>query len=911
MQADVAPTSLRGATGSNSSTTRSNNTSLRGAASNQNQPTRNIQNESANPRVDDGNNFEEVNPSSGGSGYQGHRISELSETVRFVDDSIQDLREYDIINDIDSLADTTKGNDLVNFLSRPVQLGSFAWASTGNAGDSLMAFNPWNDFLNNANILRKVEGWAFLRGNLKLKFLTNASPFLYGAARVGYTPLQNIRPANYNFTTSNALSLIPFSQIPGAYIYPQANQGCEMSLPFFSPHNMLDIRNTVPQVEGRVRPQDMGSIDVRIYAPLRSANGIAAPVTAITVYAWMENVVLSGPSLALPLQARDEYGQGPISKNASAIATAARALRDVPIIGPYATATAMGASALAKGAAAYGFTNVPEIEPAKNVRTSAYPPIASAEIGYPVEKLTIDAKNELTIDPHVVGLSSKDELCIKDLVTKESFLTSFTWVDNELVETNKFYTAIAPHACVNANNTDIASNVTIACAPVAMLSHLFNNWRGGMHYRFQVIGTKFHKGRLRIAYDPSGSPASNLITTAGPYDERVVSTIVDLEGDTDVEFYVPYQQHTTWQETRRLTSNYPTINTYWQTSAFSFANINNYRTNNGSLNVRILTPLTGPTTPTTIQILVFVRAADDFEFANPIYANANISTFPMQVDDGNFNSMQIGEDECEKIVAGTEKMTSGNTRYLVYMGENIVSLRQLMRRITYVSGNSLGYAAANRYLLYTRNRFPMGPGPNPSAVGLARNLAGTANIPYSWEQFHLIPYIGACFIGVRGSTIWSQNLESIASTSQPLRLTTQRYFTPTASPTLTGVNVVPATSDTQIQQSTMNRNSFDNRFNCASGGSVTDCSYQPSINILAPHYSKYKLLPSHPRVFANPEWNSNTFYQGYQGLMSEIQTYASTNYILNEYCGIGTDFNFHFFLCIPLMYMYTTPAVPT
>ena len=585
-------------------------------------------------------------------------------------------------------------------------------------------------------------------------------------------------------------------------------------------------------------------------------------------------------------------------------------MRNVPIIGPYATATALGATAVAKSAAAFGYTNVPVIDDSKPVRSHAFPQLATTEIGYPIEKLTLDPKNELTIDPHVVGLNSKDELEIRNLVTKESYLTSFNWVDNELVEANKFLTAIGPHACLNANNTDVASNVTIACTPVAMISHLFNNWRGGMYYRFQVIGTKFHKGRLRISYDPTGSPTTNLITNAGPYDERVVTTIIDLEGDTDVEFYVPYQQATSWMDSRRLTQNYPTVNTYWQTSGFNYAAINNNQPNNGCLNVRILTPLTGPVTPTTIQVLVYVRAAEDFEFANPAVANANISCFPMQADDGNFNAMQIGEDECEEVVAGTVRKTPVDTRYLVYMGEHVVSLRQYMRRMTYVGSHSLGFAATNRHIWYNRLRIPQGPGPNPSASKLARNLANTANIAYSWEQFHVIPYIGSCFLLWRGSVNWSIHLENTAAPTHTTRLLTSRHYTPVSNPTLTASNVTNATSDTQIQRSIMDKNFFDNRWPATSGATVTDGSYQPALNALAPCYSKFKGLPSHPRVFANPEWNSNSFYSGDHGIQTEVITQASVNYVINEYAGIGTDFGFHFFLCVPLMYMYTTPAAP-
>jgi hypothetical protein len=841
-----------------------------------------------------------------GGGYIGHRLVEESQTVKFIDDSLPNYEEYDIRNDPDSIVDTTVGMDLANYLSRPVQLGAVAWSSAGIAGASLITFNPWNDILLNANIQKKMEGWAFLRCTVRLKFMVNASPFLYGALRVGYTPLQNWRPRNYNFT-STVNSLIPFSQLPGGWIYPQSNQGFEMKLPFFSPLNLLDIRNTTGSTVDKIAPNDMGNIDVRIYAPLRSANGVAAPTTSVVVYGWLEDVILSGPTLSGVLQAKTEYTQEPYSKQATAVANAASLLKGIPVISPYATATEMGARALAAGLKTIGYSNPPVIDNQTAFRPTAFPPVASPEISYPIDKLSLDPKNELAIDPTLLGIDNVDELNINYLCSKESYLTSFTWSDADLVETNKLLMGICPSYM--QQTTGVTGGTLVAATPMSWLSQLYNNWRGDIIIRVKVIASKFHKGRLRIAYDPAGVSTNNLITTTGPYEERVACTILDLEEDTDAEFVVPYQQAATWMRTATYTN--VGVTPRIQTSAFNWSNVVTANVTNGALGIRVLTPLTGPASPTTVQILVSAHAGENFEFSNPLNDQiANIYLYGMQSQIINDESDQVGGDYIEEVVAGTIKKNPTPTRYLNYMGEANVTLRQLLRRMTLVSTNQLGFDAVNqRTVRYTRPRLPNGGGAIPNSTYLARNLAGTANISYSWEQGHAIPYIGSAFCGQRGSVNWSFNVSTEGT--RPTILSSYR-INYTGADFYTWTIVQNAGDDSAIQASVVARNEWVSRSNLLSGGTVTDISLQPTVNTQLPFYSRLKMWPSHPGVFINPgAATTNTYYQDVNAPVVEVKTFGNTGARLNQYCGIGSDFSFYFFLCVPLMYTYTTvPAGP-
>jgi hypothetical protein len=89
-------------------------------------------------------------------------------------------------------ADGTPSIELGKFLSRPTRIANFTWSSANTSGSVINNIDPWFEFLNNTVIKRKIENFAFIRGDLHLKININASPFYYGLARTYYTPLEGV-----------------------------------------------------------------------------------------------------------------------------------------------------------------------------------------------------------------------------------------------------------------------------------------------------------------------------------------------------------------------------------------------------------------------------------------------------------------------------------------------------------------------------------------------------------------------------------------------------------------------------------------------------------------------------------------------------------------------------------------------
>jgi hypothetical protein len=299
---------------------------------------------------------------------------------------------------------------------------------------------PWFLFLNNANIRKKIDNYAFIRGKMHVKVMVNGTPFQAGLVRVCYTPLLGFTGPKIRDPPSGSEepTLVPLSQQPGFYITPAANAGGQMELPFFYNKNWLELTNA-----GIVT--GFGTLNFEVYAPLIVAVSGGTTAVTVQVFAWMTEVELMCSTSALALQG-DEYDepQGVVSKPASAVASIASMLTTIPYIGPFARATAIGATAVGNIAKIFGYTNVPVIADVHGMMPMNAPMLASSNIGTAVQKFSLDPKQELSIDPTLHGLKAQDELSLPYIKSKESFLGATSWNTATAVDTLLWVNRVTP-----------------------------------------------------------------------------------------------------------------------------------------------------------------------------------------------------------------------------------------------------------------------------------------------------------------------------------------------------------------------------------------------------------------------------------------------------------------------------------
>lgn len=476
------------------------------------------------------------------------------------------------------------GMQLGDFLSRPVKIGQAIWS----AGDELepTEINPWDEFLNNPTVARKIANYKLLRGNLHVKMVINGSPFLYGKMMCVYHPLYG----RDDFTPANSASrLCRLSQRQHVYLNPTTSSGGELVLPFFWQYNAINI----PTHEW----DQLGNITMSPIASLKHAAGETASCV-ITFFAWMENVSLMQPTSSTNnfTGQSGEAEKKVVSKTATAVGKVAGALSTVPVIGPYARATEEVANRVGRLADIFGFSKPRGTYDVNDERIRHLGTLATTNDKDMARPLTLDIKNENTIDPRTVGLTGTDEMSIPHVCSKEALVTRFTWSTNDLPDKELFRIPITPYI-----RSTFPADSLVDLPPCAYVASLFQYWRGTMQYRFMVNASNFHRGKLRFRYEPYG-------TETGQDYNVVQSEILDLAEVHDHKCEIGWGADRNFL---KVTDGSVMPAVPGESPLLSI--------HNGVLVVSVANSLTVPdaTSENSIEIIVGINACEDIQFSVP------------------------------------------------------------------------------------------------------------------------------------------------------------------------------------------------------------------------------------------------------------------------------------------------------
>jgi len=872
---------------------------------------------------------------------------ERASTVRYLDENPGQMLSWNPISDNSYYNDYTAGVELNNFFERPVLIQTYSLSESSNFNQT---FNPWYNYFSDTRVGKKLDNFSLLSCNLHVKFIINASPFYYGMLIASWRPVVNFANDNIQSGDTYASDLIPLSQRPHIYLYPQTCQGGEMKLPFFYFKNWL-------RVNDHNEFNNIGQMTLRSIVQLQNANSNASTPITIQVFAWASDVRVTAPTVALSLQStdqssvdeikyrvemrlreiarlvgllqhdinaivekskieslefseeeilflknlltdtkdnvetivsplvvqsRDEYGTGSISAPASAIARATGLLKRVPIIGPYMTATSMISDTIGQIARIFGFTNVPVISDVQPLKSLVFHSLASCSIGGPIEKLTFDPKNELTIDPRVCGLPPQDDMLISNIVQRESYLGQYTWGAGAAVNSLIFGAAVQPEmtGVYTSGGGVLYRNAT----PMAHIQKMFKYWRGDIIFRFRFICSKFHRGRALIQWDPEGDIVGQTSTS-----NVVFTEVVDISKNVDIEVRVPYMQSTPWCLTS-TSNNTP----YYGGSSYTTARRNAF--DNGTLTLKVFTVQTSPVASANIVVVVSVRGADNLEYACPRELSNSNSFFNTQSVDQEF-----AYENPVSVLASNNINGNSDHLYLVNHGEQITSVRQLMQRSTHVMSlyaASTNTTSAILFVQHKMGRFPPSPGYDPNGIHSAKGLiATTSNFPYNFSQMTPFCWLQYCYVGARGSTVYHINVEA----NDPVTLVRAVR----ASGTITAANYVQTqTIATGVTSSNFSKTWLVYESSGYEGQSLTNQKTQAGMSILMPMYNLNRFCQSDPNYNILGLSVANTDTDNIQ-IDYAIKPHYNTSVNSAEaaytsfYHSIGPDFSFIFFLNVP------------
>lgn len=793
-------------------------------------------------------------------------------------------------------------NDLQQFLMRSVKIKEYTWNVNSFIRES---FFPWEEFLGHPSIRNKLQNYAYISGTLTLTLVINGTQFHYGKGIMSYNPLAAGNSPARAPGSAPVIDNVVYSQRPHVLFDPSDSTGGELILPFVYEMNMIAL-NTV----GGLRA--LGEITISSLNFLQHALGTTPAPVSVTIFARMnEDVTLAGSTntptfvsqagrKTMSVDKKTEYGDGIISKPASAVARMAGYLKDAPVIGPWAFATQIGAKATSQIASLFGYSRPINVRPIDKLRPTFLGNIANTSVEDATDKLTFDPKQELTIDPRTIGYGSgHDELEIKSIAMRPSYLTRFEWSVSDAPAKHLFSSRLTPMLVGTQIVTPGVEE--LAFTPMAFAAYPFKYWRGSLKYRFQVVASKFHKGRLRIHYDPDSIAAGDPDWVGG-YNE-----IFDISETKDIEVTIGWNQEISYRLVGTQYATKPAPVNFTPRDGFgpSVNPITPVGTGtstqhlNGILSVSVLNKLTAPEETSSVEINVFVSACDDFEVAEPIAEGLQaLSLYPDEFvsQSGEItgatpqDSTPIGASAATSTVLGNscEEKPLNNA---LYFGEAFTTFRDLLKRYnfytTYTSPTSAGNGGGAYMWRQNHTVFP--PYRGETDTGVAVHVKNT-----------LLHYLTPAFATWRGGLRWKYNFDSLTGAggyNRPLIVTRgdhtafafgESALVPISQAAATGYDAVLATKEMP--------HTWD-------GSQVTNLAQNPALEVEYPFYAPVRFRRTQdtiPRGFAITTQETGEFRTPIIAAggtppaagLNAMQTFIAT----------GEDFNLMWFVSVPIMY---------
>eukprot|EP01003_Olkasia_polycarbonata_P005957 NODE_5_length_3916_cov_139.898112_g4_i0.p1 GENE.NODE_5_length_3916_cov_139.898112_g4_i0~~NODE_5_length_3916_cov_139.898112_g4_i0.p1 ORF type:complete len:783 (+),score=66.13 NODE_5_length_3916_cov_139.898112_g4_i0:1377-3725(+) len=773
--------------------------------------------------------------------------------------------------------------NLDEFFARPVKIASSTWAVT--QGLEVPNLQVWKLWMQNPRVANRLSNYKNFRGKLHVKFIINGNSFYWGRAFASYTPF-NKNP----FGAGQAASWLDYPSAtmrPHIWIDPTTSQGGEMVLPFFWPDDHFNLTTN--------DPAQLGNIWMHSPVLLQHAQSVSQPLV-ISVYAWATDVTLATPTqvniTGLTPQSGDEYGSGPISRPANMVAAIAGSMSKAPIIGPYAMATQMAASAVGRVAQLFGYSRPREISEICTTRFWQTGNLASTDQPDTAMTLGFTSKQEVTLDPRTVGLGGQDEMDFKHLMAKPTLFASFNWEYASVI--NKALFSVRVNPMVYRRASYLSSRNGYALTPTALCGLPFRYWRGSMTYRFSVVGSGYHKGRLLFVWEPVTPPGDPLLNP--PETNVTYSKIVDIAKERDFSITIGYAAHYAGLQVPLFIQNdQPDMFSVGYPMSFNSA------ADNGILTCYVLNTLVSSGSDTNpISILVHT-SSDDMEFWSPKQDNLKDLTYnvqgvpPRSVEDLlDAQAGTVGDIEPGPEAAAEETRDLGTvggdplpaTFGIFTAGETVRSFRTLLKRYTL------------RRSIVINDTVPTGNIASIYWTGLSYPYF--TDSPYTGLDggifngpFTIHALIAGCFSGWRGS-YRIKLLPAVVGNGDQWSSTSLTVCRGSDNTLL----------DPQVElwsRDTAGMNAFDAEHDYSWGGAQMSNPSQGNVcDFEIPYYSGTRFVDNKVSTFTSDLSYDATLLLDNPGTGSR-EVFS----VIREYGAVGEDYNLFFFLGVPPIWSIT------
>lgn len=783
---------------------------------------------------------------------------------------------YNVNTDMDPTfgMQDTSDDDLAGFFSRPIKIYSTQIAVNTA---TKVTFDPWNLFFTNLRVVNRISNFYLMRCNLKLKFLINGNSFYYGRFIASYLPFALADTFREKVPANRFIDHITLaSQGPHVYLDPTTSQGGDMTLPYYHFNSNMTVTGQTWV--------DMGWIFIDTIANLQHANGGTDSIN-LTVFAYADDVHLSIPTSVEPAslapqgkmeKTEDEVVTGKISGLASAAAMGFKSLAAYAPIAPYAMAASYGATAIAGIARLFGYSRprITSVVPCR-VKPEIYGNLANTDVGENVYALSLDSKNAVTIDPRVTGLSGMDEMTVSHIVSHESFFHLFTWTTAQAPETCLAQIRVDPSLYRQLSNQKFLTSTAYMSAP-------FKYWTGSLNFRFQIICSGHHRGRLRIVYDPLS------LGTTAEYNVNYTH-VVDIAEVTDLTVTIPPCQPTPLMRPTGI--DIPTTSYYTTGTALTASPASG----NGVLGIYVVNDLAIPSlSAAAISIAVYVSGGEDFAVYAPTENIMGGLVLRPQglLEPTDTNSVDVNVPISDGVDMISTTGTNADYLSQIFCGEKFYSIRPLLKRYGYHHSWG-GDGTGGGVISHATNAFPYNRGNVSTTVNQRAGAIG-----YNYCNTTAFSYFSYGYVGWRGSIRWKISLcDHCAGTTGANSEIISMYCSRIPEGGAYAHVIQAFANDSNVSSNSARvlnvRDSagFD-------GLAIVNANTNPVLEIELPYYAnrRFQLCALQDRTSV-----SYALTQQVEGkvVLANVRTAAATVTSFDEYVAAGDDFSLSFYIGPP------------
>jgi hypothetical protein len=436
---------------------------------------------------------------------------------------------------------------------------------------------------------------------------------------------------------------------------------------------------------------------------------------------------------------------------------------------------------------------------------------------------------------------------------------------------------------------------------LAMAALPFRYWTGTLKFRFQIVCSAFHKGRLKIVYDPS-------YIDTNEYNTNYLE-VIDIAETQDFTIEIGNGQERTLLE-RAVPG---TDNQSWM---FNTTPLFPASYGNGVVGVFVVNELTTPnsTINNDIQINVFVSAGDDFEVFVP---SDDFQKFTFKPQSGlePQSGMEENNGESEGVPApqtlSSDILGTGvqSTELVnkVFVGEAITSFRPLLKRYnrwrrerTCASFTTPTYSR----ITTLKNNFPFYRGNVPGAVDRR-----VGDIPYNYVNKVLLHWVCAAFSGWRGSIRYKMVFDKINKSNTNDHIASQIYISrqteqvpsqPSYSRSI-GAETAYA-SDNECSRRILANMTLQTG---TEGMLYATDTINPTVEFEVPYQTPFRFTPG--KILNYTDGSKRTFTPSWA---MEARIYGNPQSGVDYHVAAGEDFQTYFFTGLPRVYLESIPPDP-